>query len=615
MKKLFKVFAVMLCVLATGLALVACKNEPQHQHDYQFDSFVWNEEVSGSWTAQAKYVCSGNSEHIELHDAEISVLSTTAATCTTTGSKVYRANYDGHTDDQTETFAALEHNYEFDSFVWDKTTSGSWTAQAKYVCSRNGEHIELHAAEISVLSTTAATCTTTGSKVYRASYDGHNDEQTETIAALEHNYEFDSFVWDKTTSGNWTAQAKYVCSRNGEHIELYAAEISVLSTTAATCTTTGSKVYRATYDGHTDDQTETFAALEHNYEFDSFVWDRTTSGSWTAQAKYVCSRNGEHTELHAAEISVLSTTPSTCAAAGSKVYRATYDGHTDDQTETFAKLSHSSVQHGFCTDCKQPIDESISPSDFTDYLTDIEAGKTLYSYYIPSEWDWGYSEQFGYFLSDANYLIRYNNITFNLYLWDETHGFVLQQPTTAPYTNGQYVTKFWYDVTYPEEYCILLFEIESTTSYPDIRVEYSSWECDHEGALHHGFCDACNYLADDVVLMLYDTNVPTFDIEAGLTYYFVICDKYYDDFYDNGANIAFVSDSGLFDPAKVTCNLYSAAEYKSGDEEILSTSATNNQIAYNFDPYDLFDPWYIIFEITGEQNVSNATFRLVNLND
>lgn len=72
-----------------------------HQHDYRFDSFVWNKTVPNAWTAQAKLVCSADSD-VKMVDATVTIVSQTASNCGVHGSKVYKAVYGSYQQQQTE---------------------------------------------------------------------------------------------------------------------------------------------------------------------------------------------------------------------------------------------------------------------------------------------------------------------------------------------------------------------------------------------------------------------------------------------------------------------------------------------------------------------------------
>ncbi len=98
-------------------------------HDYKFVEFVWDE-----FTAQAKYVCSNDSTHIEYHAATITSEVTTEPTCEASGIKTYTASYDGHTDTKTETIPAIGHHYSGEvTYTWDGDK-----CKATWYCDREG---------------------------------------------------------------------------------------------------------------------------------------------------------------------------------------------------------------------------------------------------------------------------------------------------------------------------------------------------------------------------------------------------------------------------------------------------------------------------------------------
>ena len=151
-------------------------------HDYKFSKFEWTKTANG-YTAQAVYVCSRDSSHVEKHNATVTS-QTTAATCEASGKTVYTASYDGHTETKTDSITKLPHDYKFSKFEWTKSGSG-YTAKALYVCSRDSSHVVRYDAAVTS-QTTAATCKAEGKTVYTAAYDGHTDTKTETIAKTAH---------------------------------------------------------------------------------------------------------------------------------------------------------------------------------------------------------------------------------------------------------------------------------------------------------------------------------------------------------------------------------------------------------------------------------------------
>ena len=361
---------------------------PALNHNYQFDSFVWN-----GYTAQAKYVCSHDENHFELHDAVVTNEITTEAKCETTGVMTYKATYDGHTGSKEETIAATGHEYNiFDSFIWT-----DFTAKAKYICSHDSTHFELHDAVISSEVTIEAKCETTGVRTYKATYDAHIDTKEDIIDALGHDW--NEWVIEKEATETEEGLKTRTCKNNPTHVETMVIPVTThehnleyIEEVPATCTKDGMKAYykcsecdlmfedeEATIEiadlstlvikashtpanavrenevaatcennGSYDEvvycsvcgeelsrETKTIPALGHDYQFDSFVWT-----GFTAKAKYICSHDESHFELHDAVVTNEITTEAKCETTGIRTYTVTYEGHTDTKEETIEAIGH-----------------------------------------------------------------------------------------------------------------------------------------------------------------------------------------------------------------------------------------------------------------------------------
>ena len=141
-----------------------------------------------------------------------------------------------------------------------------------------------------------------------------------------HAYAFHSFVWAADFT---TAQAKYVCGNNANHVALYTATVTP-SAHASTCTEAGYTVYTATYDGHTDIKTVTGdPATGHTYaEPAAEDWTWTKNGdAYTATATAICSQCAEGTDGHTTTLTVTAEltedVPATADAPGYKTYTGT----------------------------------------------------------------------------------------------------------------------------------------------------------------------------------------------------------------------------------------------------------------------------------------------------
>lgn len=93
----------------------------------------------------------------------------------------------------------------------------------------------------------------------------------------EHKFEFDSFIWTKQSEG-YRAVAHYVCAKDGESVD-YVATVTLTDSIDPDCENAGSKIYTATYDGHTGTKVDTVDALGHSYvrtklnDTDGFVFE------------------------------------------------------------------------------------------------------------------------------------------------------------------------------------------------------------------------------------------------------------------------------------------------------------------------------------------------------
>ena len=302
---------------------------------------------------------------LEDHDAQ-------TPTCTEIGWEAYRTCENCDYTEYVE-IPATDHDYRFDSFVW---AADNTTAQVKLVC----EHCEDEQFVDASMSHEdhAATCGADAYTVYTATYGDETDSKTVTATgtALTHNYLFDSFVW---AADNTTAQAKYVCANDAEHVLFYDAVVTS-AFTAATCEADAYTVYTATYDGHTEDKTvtdEDTATGNHDY----------TGVEWTYedadQHVGICTVCGQP-KYEAHDVIVRGDGPATCGAAG----------YTGDKYCSVCgeKLSEGTViqptgNHVYgttgdarftCTVCGQVDDERKAAAEAADQLAADKAAFNTY---------------------------------------------------------------------------------------------------------------------------------------------------------------------------------------------------------------------------------------------
>ena len=284
MVKLMKSYkkAIILPIL-TSLLLPACNSTPTHKHNWGEVSYTWAEDFS---YCVATRVCLSDDTHIETERADSIYRIIKPAECEVDGSGRYTAtfeNKDFKTQTHDITIESFDHDYQFDSFVWN-----GYNAKAKYVCSHDNTHVDYRDATVTSVINDEPTCTVDGLKTYTATYDGHSDTKTQVLPATDHKYEFDSFIWD-----GYTAKAKYICSIDSSHIVYYDAQVESKNTAEPTCLEAGTKTYTASYDGHTDTKTETLPALGHLWEEVEAKEPTCTEVGW--EAYHYCLRCKETT--------------------------------------------------------------------------------------------------------------------------------------------------------------------------------------------------------------------------------------------------------------------------------------------------------------------------------
>ncbi len=275
--------------------------------------------------------------------------------------ETYSTNY---TDGESVVIAALGHNV-------------TYTAGIEPTCTEEGNYEYWY-------------CDRCEKYFADMNYTPYANEQATVIAALGHDYVFSAYVWDE-----YAAQAKLICSHDETHVTYVDATVTSEVTTAPTCTTTGIKTYTAIY-GNEDagTKTEVLSALGHDYVFAGYEWDKSIAGAFTAQAKYVCSHDEEHTLFYDAVVTSEITTEPTCIAYGTRTYTAIYEEEsTGTETEAIDRLGHTlthtayvaptchdggangNIEYWYCETCEKYFldDETYSENETTAEATLLEA--------------------------------------------------------------------------------------------------------------------------------------------------------------------------------------------------------------------------------------------------
>ena len=235
-----KKLVLMTSALMAITLLAGCGNK--HTHEWGDVSYTWAEDNS---TCTATRVCANDSTHVE-EEVATATISNITATCTEDGTSTYTATFtkEGFVAQVKENvpYQALGHDYQFVEFVWTETPE-SFTAQAKYVCSHDATHVELHDAEITNAVTTEPGCETTGVRTYTASYDGHTDTKTDAITPINHDWQV-AYQWSADYS---TCTASAVCKNDSSHKLTETVDSVYTVVTPATEISEGLGKYTATF--------------------------------------------------------------------------------------------------------------------------------------------------------------------------------------------------------------------------------------------------------------------------------------------------------------------------------------------------------------------------------
>ena len=201
----------------------------------------------------------------------------------------------------------------------------------------------------------AATCTEAGTKAHYTCegcdkiFDADKNETTLEelkIAAIGHDYKFNSFVWADDYS---SAQAKYVCTRDSSHIQLYNATVTSEVTTEPTCETKGVREYYAVYEDRKNTVEVDIPALGHSLvHVDAKEPKCAEDGNVEHWHCTVCEKNYSDSEGKN-ELSDVSI-----PATGHTLGAATYQW-SDDHTTCTAKAT--------CSVCNEEVVETVNAAE------------------------------------------------------------------------------------------------------------------------------------------------------------------------------------------------------------------------------------------------------------
>lgn len=235
-------------ILEAGDAYAFTKNiklypvwvDPPHEHTYGTPAWRWATDHS---SATAVFTCACGDEQTAT-DVSTLFSQVSPADCENDQLIKYLAavEFDGgiytaETEELAVENTKLNHDYQFDSFVWSED---GMTAEAKLVCVNNAAHVTFAAAEMS-REEHEASCETDAYTVCTASYDGHSEEKTVSLPnTAGHVYGDPVWIWTE----DFTAAVTFTC-KNGDDAQTPAVTVTSTVTRQPTATETGEKTYTA----------------------------------------------------------------------------------------------------------------------------------------------------------------------------------------------------------------------------------------------------------------------------------------------------------------------------------------------------------------------------------
>ena len=278
------------------------------------------------------------------------LISSTAATCTTNGSKKYKCTKCSNI--KTETITKLGHNWESSWHVTKNATctaTGSeYKACQRYGCgTRTTQTIPALGHNYSWVRTKQPTCTATGTDSYKCSRCS-DVSKTSTVAALGHNWESSWHVSKNptctATGSEYKACQRYGCgTTTSQSIPALGHNYSWVRTKQPTCTASGTDSYKCSRCSDVS-KTSSVAALGHNWESSWHVTKQPTCTAEGSQYK-ACQRYGcgatttQSIAKKSHTYSWVTTKQPTCTATGTESYRCTGCGDVSN-TRTVAALGH-----------------------------------------------------------------------------------------------------------------------------------------------------------------------------------------------------------------------------------------------------------------------------------
>ncbi len=237
-----------------------------------------------------------------------------AATCTEAETGWYVATINGqeYKSEEMTTGEALDHNYQFEKFIW---STDSTTASAKLVCSRCGAE-KLETATVTP-APTEATCTEDAYTEYTATYGTAAPESKTVTAAntkLGHTYDNGNAEYN-----NDNATHRKICDRcnqPSDPVACFSNPEAGWSGNTATCTASGKEFRTCPVCGHEYERAT--KALGHQYG--SISHDQNGNDVIAHTYCFRCNNSiSETKQIYTVD------DPATCTTPGTRYYRVNFD--------------------------------------------------------------------------------------------------------------------------------------------------------------------------------------------------------------------------------------------------------------------------------------------------
>ena len=235
-------------------------------HAWGEASYEWAEDYS---SVTATRTCGKDPTHVEVEEAETTVIEDTPASCETDGNKVWKATFDNEAfREQTETEIIAAEGHLWGEWVVKTPATETEEGEAVSTCSRNPVHVQKrtipvigHVHDLTKVEAKDATCEADGNMEhyicdkgdhpcgkYFSDEDGTNEMTLDeiTVPAMDHDWGKPKYTW---ASNNGSVTAKRICAHdNGNtHPETETVKTTSAVTKKPTTSAMGQTTYTAKF--------------------------------------------------------------------------------------------------------------------------------------------------------------------------------------------------------------------------------------------------------------------------------------------------------------------------------------------------------------------------------